>query len=274
MMALAYAESLERDVAFLRSCAESDLKIKMRQRDEIVRWRALLYEVVGEAVAERLYRDPEHAARGRGGRVTAPYYSDESVTIYHGDCRAVELPREGVSCVVTSPPYNVGLSYDEHNDALDWGDYHDLAVRTCEVLSEALHAGGRLWINSTPVVPVEILAPGNHPGRCSKARLSLLSLWLDAIAQADLYLRDIISWPTPGRGPGFAWGSWASPAAPNLPGEWEAIIVASQGRWGARHQKRGRTGKTPTLARTGPPWSPTSGRCSRSPTRTTRHPSR
>ena len=36
-----------------------------------------------------------------------PYYQDDAVTLYGGDCRAVlaELPAESVHCVVTSPPY-------------------------------------------------------------------------------------------------------------------------------------------------------------------------
>jgi DNA modification methylase len=40
-----------------------------------------------------------------------PYYADELVTLYHGDCLAVlpSLPDESADIVVTSPPYNMGL---------------------------------------------------------------------------------------------------------------------------------------------------------------------
>lgn len=39
--------------------------------------------------------------------MTAPHYQDESVSVYHGDCRDVlaALPDESVDAVVTSPPY-------------------------------------------------------------------------------------------------------------------------------------------------------------------------
>ncbi len=36
-----------------------------------------------------------------------PYYADDWLTVYLGDCRTVmaELPAASVHCVVTSPPY-------------------------------------------------------------------------------------------------------------------------------------------------------------------------
>lgn len=39
--------------------------------------------------------------------MTTPYYSDESVTLWHGDALAIlrEMPEASVDCVVTSPPY-------------------------------------------------------------------------------------------------------------------------------------------------------------------------
>jgi DNA-binding CsgD family transcriptional regulator len=45
-----------------------------------------------------------------------------------------------------------------------------------------------------------------------------------------LALVDQVAWCSP-RGAGTAWGSWASPAAPNLRGDWEAITVACRGGW-------------------------------------------
>ena len=40
-----------------------------------------------------------------------PYYEDDLVQLYHGDCREVmaSLPDEFVDITVTSPPYNMGL---------------------------------------------------------------------------------------------------------------------------------------------------------------------
>lgn len=53
------------------------------------------------------------------------YYQDDYCTIYHGDCRTVLLGLTGqMACVITDPPYNVGIDYGEHDDEMKAADYH------------------------------------------------------------------------------------------------------------------------------------------------------
>jgi len=58
-----------------------------------------------------------------------PYYKDEWVTIYHGDCREIlpDLPK--VDLVLTDPPYNIKkASWDRIPNYLEWcGDWLKLA---------------------------------------------------------------------------------------------------------------------------------------------------
>jgi DNA modification methylase len=158
------------------------------------------------------------------------YWADDQVAILHADCRETgELPP--VACAVTSPPYNVGLPYDTHDDAMSWGAYGELAKGAAMAMARALVPGGRAWVNVVPVVPAEQVAGRVHSGYCARRRVNLLGLWLEALGSAGLDLWDIVSWATPGRGPGTAWGSWATPAAPNLRGEWEAVLAAYKGTW-------------------------------------------
>ena len=163
-----------------------------------------------------------------------PYYEDELVTLYHGDCRdlGIGVGPGRAHCLVTSPPYNAGIGYDQHDDTMRWDGYDDLALLVCKEALTALATGGRAWINVTPVVPVTPLDAGDHSGRAYKPRRSLLSTWTRAVEDAGLAIQDYVAWVTQGRGPGCAWGSWASPAGPNLRGEWETIIAASHGPWG------------------------------------------
>lgn len=53
-----------------------------------------------------------------------PYYQDEAVTIYHGDCREVLPSLPSVDLVVTDPPFSVPVKYqDAHGEhPRSWGD--------------------------------------------------------------------------------------------------------------------------------------------------------
>tara|TARA_Y100000310_G_C20479540_1_gene714017 strand:+ start:194 stop:838 length:645 start_codon:yes stop_codon:yes gene_type:complete len=41
-----------------------------------------------------------------------PYYQDDAVTIYHGDCREILPQLENVDLVLTDPPYGISLDTD------------------------------------------------------------------------------------------------------------------------------------------------------------------
>lgn len=62
----------------------------------------------------------------------APYYSDELVTLYHGDCRDVLPQVEAIDSLITDPPYGMDVAYgrtalgtrrivgDEDGEAYEW----------------------------------------------------------------------------------------------------------------------------------------------------------
>jgi site-specific DNA-methyltransferase (adenine-specific) len=161
-----------------------------------------------------------------------PLYDDGTVTIWCADLRdvpAAELA-ESSACVVTSPPYNVGLAYDgdDQGDALAWDAYWRLADAAAVVMARALVPGGRAWVNTAVSVPE---TPGAGLGRAAKRRVLLARGWADALELGGgLALVDQVSWPSVRAG-GCAWGSWQSPAAPNLRGDQELITVACKGVW-------------------------------------------
>mgnify|MGYP006175278955 CR=1 FL=1 len=165
-----------------------------------------------------------------------PYYEDDAVTIFHGDVEDLALEGFGgdFAAVVTSPPYNVGLDYDgdPQGDALDWAAYRDLTVTTADLVCWALMPGGRAWVNTAVAVPH---SPGQAGGR--KRRVLLSAWWAAALAAGGLELVDQVAW-TSLRGSGTAWGSWQSPASPNLRGDHEVITVACRDHW-ERHPPAG-----------------------------------
>jgi len=45
-----------------------------------------------------------------------PYYQDEYVTIYNGDCMEILPSLTPIDCIITDPPYGIDFKYDEYKD--------------------------------------------------------------------------------------------------------------------------------------------------------------
>jgi site-specific DNA-methyltransferase (adenine-specific) len=69
-----------------------------------------------------------------------PYYQDDAVTIYHGDCREIlpSLPQHSVDLVMTDPPFSVPVTYQNSDDLYprSWGDLAVMEPFFVEVLRE------------------------------------------------------------------------------------------------------------------------------------------
>ena len=97
-----------------------------------------------------------------------PYFAQDGVTLYHGDCREIlpGLPDESVSAVVTDPPY--GLAF--------MGKRWDYDVPAVEVWKECLR----------------VLKPGGHllafAGTRTQHRMAV------RIEDAGFEIRDMIAW--------------------------------------------------------------------------------
>ena len=155
-----------------------------------------------------------------------PFYDEDGIALFCADARDVELS-ELAAAVVTSPPYNVGVDYDSdpQADTLPWADYRVLADETAGLMARALVSGGRAWVNTAVSVPLD-------DGPC-KRRVLLAHLWATALEASGLDLVDQVAWSSM-RGSGTAWGSWQSPAGPNLRGDYEVLTVACRGGWERR----------------------------------------
>lgn len=156
-----------------------------------------------------------------------------SALILRADAAALPLADESVQCEFTSPPYNVGVNYDGYDDVRPWADYWADVDRWTAEMYRVAAPGCRSWINVAPVVQEEPGGHGRngpHSGRSLKTRQSLIAGWSTRMEAAGFQPADIVAW-TSQRGSGTAWGSWQSPSAPNLRGDWEAVLVYFKGSW-------------------------------------------
>ncbi len=88
----------------------------------------------------------------------------ELIKIYLGDClegMTRYLEKESVDVVVTSPPYNIGLAYQQYDDKIPRQEYLAWLGRCAELLKEVLADKGSFFLNigskpSDPWVPFEV----------------------------------------------------------------------------------------------------------------------
>jgi DNA modification methylase len=102
-----------------------------------------------------------------------PYYADDAVTIYHGDCCEILSGFTPVGVVLTDPPYNLGIEYGSAVDdaRTDYADWCAEWFAHCRRLSEAVAltpgiANLGLWHG---VAPPDWVAAWHKPaamGRC------------------------------------------------------------------------------------------------------------
>lgn len=144
----------------------------------------------------------------------------ETNKIINGNCvvEMAKLPETSVDLIVTSPPYNVGIDYDTHQDRQSMEDYWQF---TKDWLSEAyriLKDDGRIAVN----IPYEVNVQ-ERGGRIlfmSEFYMIMKNLGFKFFGLVDL------NETSPHRSKTTAWGSWMSPSAPYIYNPKECVILA------------------------------------------------
>lgn len=96
-----------------------------------------------------------------------PYYQDDFVTIYHGDCQDILPTLSDVGLVLTSPPYNLseggrrvrgsewsGLDggYASYDDDMPHDDYVEWQRKVLGLCWDALAADGAIYYQHKPIM--------------------------------------------------------------------------------------------------------------------------
>jgi len=126
-----------------------------------------------------------------------------------------KMPDNCVDIVFTSPPYNFGLDYKDHDDTYDWRGYFDKLFRVFEQCIRVLKYGGRIIVNIQPLFSDYI--PSHH----------IIS---DFFFRNGLIWKGEILWEKNNYNCKYtAWGSWKSPSSPYLKYTWEYLEVFCKG---------------------------------------------
>jgi DNA modification methylase len=136
-----------------------------------------------------------------------------------GDSRSIlpALPDESVHLAITSPPYNVGLQYDSHDDRMPYEEYLAWLTEFWKGLYRVLVPGGRFALNIAPTSIKDFRPVHYHMAR--------------DLMQLGFIMRAEIIWYKQTMRRRTAWGSWKSPRNPHVVPSWEYILVFSKGSW-------------------------------------------
>ncbi len=125
------------------------------------------------------------------------------------------LPDNCIDIIITSPPYNFGLDYENHNDTSHWDQYYDMLFKIFKECIRVLKYGGRFVVNVQPLYSDYI--PTHH----------IISSFF--IQQKMIWKGEII-WEKNNYNCKYcSWGSWKSPASPYLKYTWEFVEVFCKG---------------------------------------------
>lgn len=139
--------------------------------------------------------------------------------IISGDCLEVmkKIPDDFVHLAITSPPYNVGLNYDKHNDKLQYEEYLELMRKVWMETKRVLVPGGRFCLNIAPT-SIKNFRPIHHD-------------FANQLREIGMIFRTEIFWYKQTMRRRTAWGSWKSPSNPHIVPSWEYVLVFSRDSW-------------------------------------------
>ncbi|MCJ7646363.1 site-specific DNA-methyltransferase [bacterium] len=125
-----------------------------------------------------------------------------------------KIPDNSIHLAVTSPPYNVGKNYDNHNDKMDYKEYLNWLMEVWKETKRVLVPGGRFALNIAPT-GIKNFVPVHHD-------------FSNQLREIGMIFRTEIIWYKQTMLKRTAWGSFKSPANPHIVPSWEYVLIFSK----------------------------------------------
>ncbi len=152
-------------------------------------------------------------------RGPALFYRDDLVTIYQADSADLTVLGDAtIDLVVTSPPYNLDVSYNGYRDDVPYERYLEWVAVWARALLRVVRPSGRACIN----VPLDSNKGGKRAVYADYVRTFIAAGWR---------YQTTIVWNEQNISRRTAWGSWLSPAAPFVTAPVEMVPVFYKGEW-------------------------------------------
>jgi site-specific DNA-methyltransferase (adenine-specific) len=148
-----------------------------------------------------------------------PYFHANSAWIFHDNIiKTKAIEKESIDLIVTSPPYNVDIKYNSHDDKISYDDYLEFSRKWMLRCFEWLKNDGRFCLN----IPLD----KNKNGQQS------VGADLTTIAKKiGFKYHSTIVWNEGNISRRTAWGSWMRASAPFVIAPVELIVVLYKESW-------------------------------------------
>jgi len=148
-----------------------------------------------------------------------PYFKANSIQIYNDDILRLEsIPNEDIDLIVTSPPYDVDIKYENYDDSIPYAEYLQFTRKWLARCYEFTKPDGRLCLN----VPLD-----KNKGGQQSVCADVTTIAKDVGWQ----YHSTIVWNEQNISRRTAWGSWMSASAPYVIAPVEVIIVLYKKMW-------------------------------------------
>lgn len=152
-------------------------------------------------------------------RQRKPFFQQENITILNEDVLTTRSIEDGcIDLIVTSPPYNVDIKYNSHQDDVSYTEYLEFSEKWLRRCYAWLKEDGRLCLN----VPLD----KNKGGQQS------VGADFTSLAKSIGYkYHSTVIWNEGNISRRTAWGSWMSASAPFVIAPVELIVILYKNTW-------------------------------------------
>ena len=147
------------------------------------------------------------------------FFNKKGIKIINDDVLTTKLiDNASIDLVVTSPPYNVDIQYNSHDDKLSYKDYLEFSWKWMARIYDWLKDDGRFCLN----IPLDK----------NKAGQQSVGADLTCIAkEIGFKYHSTIIWNEGNISRRTAWGSWLSASAPYVIAPVELIVILYKKNW-------------------------------------------
>lgn len=147
------------------------------------------------------------------------FFENSLVKIYNDDfLKNKDIENNSIDLIVTSPPYNVQIDYNLHNDKTSYKEYLDFTRKWLKKCLELIKEDGRFCLN----IPLDKNKGGQQSVYADITTIAKKVGWK---------YHSTIIWNEQNISRRTAWGSWLSASAPYVIAPVETIVILYKNRW-------------------------------------------